>query len=897
MIWGLPNIRHSENSQSSWQSTSLNYSEIATPASLARNDGVWRLFFFFLAPILYFLFPDTAQAGEISDVLCKLTNTLSGPAGKAIATVAVAAMGIGALLNKVSWNMVFVTCFGLALIIGSSQLAEKISPSGNGAACGATAATNFSCDGATPKNGTNIFSVAKSNSQDTVDTSTSNYDANTVSSSCYNTTNGNNNIPIFATMMCVFKSTIGDIMSNMYCSFADYIKAPLASLLVVFVSIFGIMMITGMTNTKVKDFAIVLFKIALIWTFATGGDWAIGVGYKFFMSMAQEGSDIAMLSMPHLAAGGTPATLTSPDTVLAGIFNDSVVSLTSAQHPLTSAFTGLPAICIVDLTLLAVLFIFFLPGFIIFFLMMLIQYIGMFAKAMLNYLTALVLISFLFILAPLFISFALFRTTAPIFEKWLQFLGTFAIQMIVMFGFLAMLSLIPTIDFYVEVLNLLKAYDTTFGIWHFAIPIQGCGFCDYTINSGNSVYLPQIQSPSGAGNQVACIVHNGSNTVQAAQAGYLLSAYNSSDPTNTYWVSQIWTLMEHHDLVMFLVTQIIALYLIGKVMEDMLNHADKLAKALGGVGGHSAIASFSTKSGQGAAVNYVGLESIAASYHGAKNAMLSHKRTSIRENWRESENMGTTRRIFNVIGKTTIGAGFRGAKDGLLHGAEERVGFVASLISGEEASLAVQAQLKRWEADKKKMERAKIAADAEYKNAQSLTLQHQKDMDLAERQLKNARTAEEIASAQALYDKAKANYSAAQANEKTRLALKRKADGEIANVTSKMEMKRRSVNWHRGFIGDQYSQSSLKDISTMSDTETAKAYQELRSDHIEKQKYGRILKKNPDNRYYGILKMPKDVPADIKNDPDYVQESASGEEEVVAPINPTSTPQGGGGNA
>ena len=847
MIWGLPHIRHCEN------------------AKHFLGDGVWRLFFLFLAPILYFLFPDTAQAGDISDVLCTVSNTLSGPAGKAIATVAVAAMGIGALLNKVSWNMVFVTCFGLALIIGSSQLANKISPSGNGAACGATAATNFSCDGATPKNGTNIFSVAKSNSQDTVDTSTSNYDANTISSTCYNTTNGSNNIPIFATMMCVFKSTIGDIMSNMYCSFADYIKTPLASLLVVFVSIFGIMMITGMTNTKVKDFAIVLFKIALIWTFATGGDWAIGVGYKFFMSMAQEGSDIAMSAMPHLA-GSTPATLTDPDTVLAGIFNDSV-SLSSASHPLTSAFTGLPAICIVDLSLLAVLFIFFLPAFIFFFIMMLIQYIGMFAKAMLNYLTALVLISFLFILAPLFISFALFRTTAPIFEKWLQFLATFAIQMIVMFGFLAMLSLIPTIDFYVEVLSLLKAYDTTFGIWHFAIPIQGCGFCDYQINLGKSVYLPQIQSLSGAGNQVACIVHNGSTTAQAELKGYLLSAYNTSDG-NSYWVSQIWTLMEHHDLVMFLVTQIIALYLIGKVMEDMLNHADKLAKALGGVGGHSAIASFSTKSGQGAAVNYVGLESISAAYHGARNAGLD--------------------------GKSIL----RGGLDGLLHGAEERVGFVSSLISGDEASLAVQAQLKRWEADKKKFERAKIAADAEYQNAQSLTLQHQKDMDLAERQLKNARTAEEIASAQALYDKAKANYSLAQGNEKTRLAIKRKADAQIANVTSKMEMKRRSVNWHRGFIGDKYSQGSLRDVSTMSDTDTAKSYQELRSDHIEKQKYGRILKKNPNNRYYGILKMPKDVPADMKNDPDYVQESASGEEDVVAPINPASTPQGGsGGNA
>ena len=857
---------------------------------------IWNrfVFLFFIAVFGLFL-PDVAKAGDISDVICTVITGISGSTGKAIATVAVAAMGIGALINKISWNMVFVTGFGVALIFGASSVATTLG--GSSVSCSSSAAaSSFSCSGATPSG--NIFAVAKSNKDDTVSSTTSTYDTATIDS-CYATSNGTNNIPIFATMMCVFKSTIGDIMSNMYCSFSDYIKSPLASLLTLFVTLFGVMMITGMTNTKVKDFAIVLFKIALIWTFATGGDWAIGVGYKFFMAIAQEGSDIAMSAMPHLS-GGTVSTLTAPDTVLAGIFNDTV-SITNAQSPMTTALQYVPASCLVDAAFFALLFIIFLPGFILFFIMMILQYIGMFAKAMLNYLTALVLISFLFILAPLFISFALFRTTAPIFEKWLQFLGTFAIQMIVMFGFLAMLSLIPMLDFYIEVLKLLKDYDTTFGIWHFTLPMKGCGFCDYKIDNNASSFLTQMSSGGTSGNQISCVDHTGSTAQQADSSGYLLST------DGKYWVTQIWTLMEHHDLVMFLVVQIIALYLIGKVMEDMLNHADKLAKALGSVGGNSGIASFSAKAGQGAAVGYVGLESIAASYHGLRNGIIDSGSgfiSKFRNGFNDDENRTFGRRVWAGFKETAnipitkrVAAGLVGAKEGLLHGAEERNNFMSSLISGEEASLAVQAQIKRWEVDKKKAERAKIAADVDYKKAQELTEKNKKDMDFAESQLKNAITAEQIALAQTLYDKAKANYQAAKDNEASNRASKAKSEREYNNINYKIERKRRSVNWHKGFIGDDYTESSLRAISTMGNTETTQRLQELHTEYVEKKKYGRILRRNPDNLYYGILKMPKDVPADIKNDADYANESESKESapaDETALATPQAAPPSGG---
>jgi len=55
------------------------------------------------------LLPDVSSAAAapnaIQDVFCNVVNILTGTTGKAVATVAIIAVGVGALLGKISWGM------------------------------------------------------------------------------------------------------------------------------------------------------------------------------------------------------------------------------------------------------------------------------------------------------------------------------------------------------------------------------------------------------------------------------------------------------------------------------------------------------------------------------------------------------------------------------------------------------------------------------------------------------------------------------------------------------------------------------------------------------------------------------------------------------------------------
>jgi len=102
-------------------------------------DLCWRLTLFFSAVVVYAIIPEAAFAvagdgdNAISQVFCNVVLVLQGPTGKAIATVAVIAIGVGALIGKVSWGTALIVALGVALIFGASSIVENIS--GNNVSC------------------------------------------------------------------------------------------------------------------------------------------------------------------------------------------------------------------------------------------------------------------------------------------------------------------------------------------------------------------------------------------------------------------------------------------------------------------------------------------------------------------------------------------------------------------------------------------------------------------------------------------------------------------------------------------------------------------------------------------------------------------------------------------
>ena len=97
-------------------------------------DNSIKFMFVTLLAVAATIMPDMAFAinKSIGDALCALNNAALGSAGKAIATLAVVFVGIGAFFGKASWGLVLLTAVGIGLVFGASAIAGVL---GSGKGC------------------------------------------------------------------------------------------------------------------------------------------------------------------------------------------------------------------------------------------------------------------------------------------------------------------------------------------------------------------------------------------------------------------------------------------------------------------------------------------------------------------------------------------------------------------------------------------------------------------------------------------------------------------------------------------------------------------------------------------------------------------------------------------
>lgn len=94
----------------------------------ASIDMGWHLLVLFAVVAGVSLLPETtfAAVNAIQVVFCNLVSLLTGTTGKAIATIAVVAVGVGALLGKISWGMAMIVAIGVALVFGAATIVENL---------------------------------------------------------------------------------------------------------------------------------------------------------------------------------------------------------------------------------------------------------------------------------------------------------------------------------------------------------------------------------------------------------------------------------------------------------------------------------------------------------------------------------------------------------------------------------------------------------------------------------------------------------------------------------------------------------------------------------------------------------------------------------------------------
>ena len=94
-------------------------------------DTAWQLFLVFAVVLGTMMIPmeALAAANPIEQVLCNVVAFMTSTTGKAIATIAIIVVGLGALMGKISWGMALIVALGVALVFGASKIVEALGSS------------------------------------------------------------------------------------------------------------------------------------------------------------------------------------------------------------------------------------------------------------------------------------------------------------------------------------------------------------------------------------------------------------------------------------------------------------------------------------------------------------------------------------------------------------------------------------------------------------------------------------------------------------------------------------------------------------------------------------------------------------------------------------------------
>ena len=101
-------------------------------------DTAWQLFLVFAVVLGTMMIPmeALAAANPIEAVMCNVVAFMTGTTGKAIATIAIIVVGLGALMGKISWGMALIVALGVALVFGAATIVENLGGEAGGSCAG-----------------------------------------------------------------------------------------------------------------------------------------------------------------------------------------------------------------------------------------------------------------------------------------------------------------------------------------------------------------------------------------------------------------------------------------------------------------------------------------------------------------------------------------------------------------------------------------------------------------------------------------------------------------------------------------------------------------------------------------------------------------------------------------
>jgi type IV secretory pathway VirB2 component (pilin) len=110
------------------------------------QDFYWRLFILLCVAAIVLVASESAFAAAnpgaaaqgndiIGTTLCRLTQNLTGGIARAIATIAIFAVGVSLFMGKLNWGTAAMTAAGVGIVFGSAQMVAWLSGSAGNSAC------------------------------------------------------------------------------------------------------------------------------------------------------------------------------------------------------------------------------------------------------------------------------------------------------------------------------------------------------------------------------------------------------------------------------------------------------------------------------------------------------------------------------------------------------------------------------------------------------------------------------------------------------------------------------------------------------------------------------------------------------------------------------------------
>ncbi len=285
----------------------------------------------------------------------------------------------------------------------------------------------------------------------------------------------------FSFLVCNIEQLSSNLMGQMYCGMQQSLAPLVWSMATLAVLVFGISFTFGMAPMRGGEALLFLLKIAFVTGFATQAESLVGVGYNLLISGIRDGVALAVAGFTgtsgassgndvyklldgilakffHFVTDSMKPDKSVPATDLAAIYQSrcknaifAVLATLGAVFPMLS-YLGLVLMGRIALTLY---------------------------RAVFGYLYALVGITFLMALAPIFISFYLFKTTRSFFDKWVGYLVSLALQAILLFSFLGFILSINLNSVTSSLTNVIVYRAQGVETPTFRLPWQYCTLCEF----------------------------------------------------------------------------------------------------------------------------------------------------------------------------------------------------------------------------------------------------------------------------------------------------------------------------------------------------------------------------------------------------------------------------------